>query len=59
MAHDYTMDPADYEMTGVLAKVSGTVRTGGTGEIIFEQEGRAKRARPVVKNSRNSSVAKK
>ncbi len=42
MAHDYAMDPADYEMTGVLAKVSGTVRKGGTGEIIFEQEGARK-----------------
>jgi hypothetical protein len=42
MAHDYTMDPADYEMTGVLAKISGTVREGGIGEIIFEQEGARK-----------------
>lgn len=42
MAHDYTMDPADYEMTGVLGRVSGTIRKGGTGEIIFEQEGARK-----------------
>jgi membrane protein implicated in regulation of membrane protease activity len=42
MAYEHTMDPGDYEMTGVLAKVSGTVRKGGTGEIIFEQEGARK-----------------
>jgi hypothetical protein len=36
------MDPADYEMTGVLGRISGTIRRGGTGEIIFEQEGARK-----------------
>lgn len=39
MAHDYTLDPADYEMVGVLGKVSGTIRNGGMGEIIYEQLG--------------------
>jgi hypothetical protein len=29
-------------MTGVLGKISGTIRRGGTGEIIFEQEGARK-----------------
>ncbi|MGH9569412.1 MAG: hypothetical protein ACRD4F_07215 [Candidatus Angelobacter sp.] len=43
MAHDYSLDPLDYEMTGVLGKVSSTVREKGTGEIIFEQDG-ARRA---------------
>ena len=43
MQHDYTMDPADYDMTGVLGRVSGTIRQGGTGEMIFEQDG-ARRA---------------
>jgi membrane protein implicated in regulation of membrane protease activity len=42
MAHEHTMDPADYEMTGVLGRISGTIRKGGTGEIIFEQEGARK-----------------
>jgi membrane protein implicated in regulation of membrane protease activity len=42
MAHDYTMDQADYEMTGVLGRVSGTIHPGGTGEIIFEQQGARK-----------------
>src|SRR5438132_12315055 len=39
MAHDYSMDPLDYEMVGVLGKVSSSVRLNGTGEMIFEQDG--------------------
>ncbi|HET7872527.1 MAG TPA: NfeD family protein [Terriglobales bacterium] len=39
MGRDYTLDPADFEMVGVLGKVSDTVRNGGTGEIIYEQLG--------------------
>jgi membrane protein implicated in regulation of membrane protease activity len=39
MAHDYSLDPMDYEMVGVLGKVSSGVRPNGTGEIIFEQDG--------------------
>lgn len=42
LRHDYTMDPADYEMTGVLGRVSGVIHDGGTGEIIFEQDGARK-----------------
>lgn len=42
MAHDYSMDPLDYEMTGVLGRVSSTVRSEGTGEIIFIQQGARK-----------------
>jgi hypothetical protein len=32
----------DYEMVGVLGKVSGSIRSRGTGEIIFVQEGARK-----------------
>lgn len=39
MSRDYTLDPEDFEMVGVLGKVSGTIRKEGTGEIIFEQMG--------------------
>jgi membrane protein implicated in regulation of membrane protease activity len=39
MARDFTLDPADFEMVGVLGRVSDTVRGGGTGEIIYEQMG--------------------
>jgi membrane protein implicated in regulation of membrane protease activity len=39
MAHERDLNPVDYEMVGVLGKVSVSIRTGGTGEIIFAQEG--------------------
>ena len=37
--HEQCLDPADYEMVGVLGHVSSSIRAGGTGEIIFSQEG--------------------
>ncbi|HEY6250174.1 MAG TPA: hypothetical protein VI685_09440 [Candidatus Angelobacter sp.] len=39
MANERALDPLDYEMVGVLGKVSSSIRSGGTGEIIFSQEG--------------------
>jgi hypothetical protein len=39
MARDFTLDPADFDMIGVLGRVSGGIRHNGTGEIIFEQLG--------------------
>lgn len=33
------MDPADYEMVGVLGKISNPIREGGTGELIYSQAG--------------------
>ena len=36
---DESMDPADYEMVGVLGKTSISIREGGTGEIIYSQAG--------------------
>jgi membrane protein implicated in regulation of membrane protease activity len=42
MAHESSLDPMDFDMVGVLGKVSGTIRRNGTGEIIFEQEGARK-----------------
>jgi membrane protein implicated in regulation of membrane protease activity len=42
MARDFTLDPADFEMVGVLGRVSNTVRNGGTGEMIYEQMGARK-----------------
>ena len=39
MAHDYSLDPLDYEMPGVLGRVSSSIRSRGTGEIIFVQDG--------------------
>ena len=33
------MDPADYEMIGVLGRLAVSIREGGTGEIIYSQVG--------------------
>jgi hypothetical protein len=33
------MDPADYEMVGVLGRISSSIREGGTGEMIYTQMG--------------------
>jgi membrane protein implicated in regulation of membrane protease activity len=33
------LDPADYDMVGVLGKLSNPIRAGGTGEVIYSQEG--------------------
>jgi hypothetical protein len=43
---DRELDPADYDMTGVLGRVSSSIRSGGTGEIIFSQAG-SRRAAPA------------
>ena len=33
------LDPADYEMVGVLGRISVPIREGGTGELIYSQAG--------------------
>jgi membrane protein implicated in regulation of membrane protease activity len=39
ISREEIMDPADYEMAGVLGRVSVSIRESGTGEIIFSQAG--------------------
>ena len=39
LAHEQDLDPADYNMIGVLGQVSSGIREGGTGEMIFSQQG--------------------
>jgi membrane protein implicated in regulation of membrane protease activity len=36
---DEALDPADFEMIGVLGKLSVRIREGGTGELIYSQAG--------------------
>jgi len=38
-SEDEHLDPADYEMVGVLGRMSISIREGGTGEIIYSQAG--------------------
>jgi hypothetical protein len=44
--HDKALMAEDTEMTGVIGRVSGTIRTDGTGEIMYSQNG-ARRASPA------------
>ncbi len=39
MKREAPLDPADYDMVGVLGKLSIAIRCGGTGELIYSQEG--------------------
>jgi membrane protein implicated in regulation of membrane protease activity len=39
MARETALDDADYDMIGVLGKLSIPIRAGGTGEIIYSQQG--------------------
>ena len=39
ISDDENMDPADYEMVGVLGRISSAIRAGGTGEMIYAQMG--------------------
>jgi membrane protein implicated in regulation of membrane protease activity len=39
LADDTELDPADYDMIGVLGRVSARIRESGTGEISFTQAG--------------------
>jgi membrane protein implicated in regulation of membrane protease activity len=42
LAHDKSMDPADYDMVGVLGTITVSIRRGGTGEIVYVQDGSRK-----------------
>lgn len=33
------LDPRDFELKGKLARVTSSIRPGGTGEIVYEQSG--------------------
>ncbi|MGA9507905.1 MAG: hypothetical protein WBV55_04580 [Candidatus Sulfotelmatobacter sp.] len=39
ISEDENMDPADYEMVGVLGRICSAIRAGGTGEMIYAQMG--------------------
>ncbi len=56
LAHEQDLDPADYNMIGVLGHLSGALREGGTGEMIFSQEGF--RRCSAVRNEEGTSLPK-
>jgi len=57
MGREQDLDPADYDMVGVLGKLSIPIRAGGTGELVYSQEGtrrvtgaRSEEGEPLPKN---------
>lgn len=58
MSEEENLDPADYDMVGVLGRISVPIREAGTGEIIYSQAGtrrtcgaRAENGTAMVKGS--------
>jgi membrane protein implicated in regulation of membrane protease activity len=39
VSREENLDPADYDMVGVLGRISSPVRAGGTGELVYSQGG--------------------
>ncbi|MGH9715553.1 MAG: hypothetical protein ACRD4R_02315 [Candidatus Acidiferrales bacterium] len=39
LAHETQLDPADFDLIGMLGKVNVRIRQSGTGEIVFSQAG--------------------
>jgi hypothetical protein len=39
LARERNLDPADYDMIGVLGRVTNTMRKDGTGEMVFSRDG--------------------
>jgi membrane protein implicated in regulation of membrane protease activity len=56
ISREENMDSADYEMVGVLGKISMPIRENGTGEIIYSQAGTR---RTCGARSENGSAFKK
>lgn len=56
MRHDEELDPADYEMIGVLGKIGGGIREAGTGEMIFSQAGSRRAA--AVRSDNGAALPK-
>jgi membrane protein implicated in regulation of membrane protease activity len=56
LKHEQDLDPADYDMIGVLGHVSSTVREGGTGEMIYSQNGVRRAA--SIRSETGQSIAR-
>jgi membrane protein implicated in regulation of membrane protease activity len=51
-SREQPLDPADYEMTGVLGRVSSVIRPEGVGEVIYVRDGTR---RPLAARSEDRS----
>jgi len=50
------MDPADYDMIGVLGKVASPIRPGGTGEMIYARDGSRRAA--AIRSEDGSEISR-
>jgi len=55
-SEEENLDPADFEMAGVLGRVSVSIREGGTGEIIYSQAGTRRTC--GARSENNSAIPK-
>jgi membrane protein implicated in regulation of membrane protease activity len=56
MRYDASMDPADYEMTGVIGTLTVPIRVDGVGEIVYQQNGARKSA--AARSDDGGAIAK-
>jgi hypothetical protein len=56
MKHEKELDSADYEMIGVLGRLSLPIRSGGTGEMVYTQAGTRRVAGARAES--NAAIAK-
>ena len=56
MGHQKVLDPADFDMVGVLGRLSVPIREGGTGELIFTQDGSRRVA--GARSEKGTAIAK-
>jgi membrane protein implicated in regulation of membrane protease activity len=56
LAHDKSLDPADYDMIGVYGHLTSAIRDGGTGEMSFSQAGI--RRSTAARSDAGSAIAK-
>jgi len=59
ISHEENMDSADYEMVGVLGRISMPIRENGTGEIITRKPGQGARAALAAKTATPSKKARR
>jgi len=53
---EFAMHPADYDMVGVLGRISSPIRQGGTGEMVFARDGG--RALAYVRSESGNAIAR-
>ena len=56
MRYDASMDPADYELVGVIGTLSVPIRADGVGELVYQQNGARKSA--AARSDDGGAIAK-